>query len=84
MMETRPGTWLRRWQLAVDIVIYMGCATIVTIFFTGMGDCATAPTAAEVADCDAFGRAKFYICVAVALCYFPFWLRRKLQRKNGR
>ncbi len=82
-MGIRPGTGLKRWQLAVDIVIYIASAGIFTVLIAGLGDCATAPSAAEVAECQTFVRTKFDVCVVIAALIFPFWLRRKLMRTNG-
>lgn len=82
MLQIGPGPL--RWQLFVDCVIFWAVAAICTLFIGGLGDCGSADSTAEIANCYAFGRDKVYTCVVVACFIFPFWLRKKLRCKNDR
>ena len=78
------GKAFRRWQLFVDCVIFAGITAICTFFIGGLGDCATAPDAAQIADCNALTGRKVIACIVVAGLVFPIWLRRKLRLGNDR
>ena len=83
-MTSPEGKPPPRWQLFVDCVIFASVAAICTLVIGGLGDCATAPDAKQLAECNAFTGRKVIICVVVACLIFPVWLRRKLRRENDR
>jgi hypothetical protein len=78
-MALEENRWLRRWQLIVDTVLYVGVAALFTLIIGGMSHC----TAETGSDCIAFTRYKVIGCSVGAILIFPFWFRRKLKHWNG-
>lgn len=67
-LEGKP---LRRWQLCIDCVLFVGVTAICTLVIGGLGDCGTAPDAAQIADCKAFTVRKVLACAVIACLVFP-------------
>jgi len=79
-MSLEGNRGLRRWQLIIDTVLYVGVAALFTLIIGGMSHC----TARTGPDCVAFTRYKLIACSVGAILIFPFWFRRKLKRWDGR
>jgi hypothetical protein len=80
---SRDNRWPQRWRLLIDCVLFVGVAGVVVLVVGGMGDCGTAVSNDQLAECHAFTRWKVVACTVVACIVFTFWLRRKLRRENG-